>query len=47
MVLVGREYWTGVVPAWPLLVSLAKGRAMEPVVHLVDDLADVAPLLAT
>ena len=47
MVLVGRDYWTRVVPAWPLLLSLAQGRAMEPVVHLVDDLSDVAPLLAT
>jgi predicted Rossmann-fold nucleotide-binding protein len=46
MVLVGRDYWTDVVPAWPLLESLAKGRSMEPVVHLVDDLEEVAPLLA-
>ncbi len=46
MVLVGRDYWTNVVPAWPLLESLARGRAMQPVVHLVDDLAEVAPLLA-
>ncbi len=46
MVLVGRDYWTNVVPAWPLLESLAKGRSMETVVHLVDDLDDVAPLLA-
>jgi len=46
MVLVGRDYWTNVVPAWPLLKSLARGRSMEPVVHLVDDLNDVAPLLA-
>ncbi|HET6626161.1 MAG TPA: Rossmann fold nucleotide-binding protein [Nocardioidaceae bacterium] len=46
MVLVGREYWTEVVPAWPLLRSLAQGRAMEPVVHLVDDLDEVGPLLA-
>ena len=46
MVLVGRDYWTRVVPAWPLLQSLAQGRSMEPVVHLVDDLDEVAPLLA-
>jgi hypothetical protein len=46
MVLVGRDYWTEVVPAWPLLRSLAKGRSMEQVVHLVDDLSEVAPLLA-
>jgi len=46
MVLVGKKYWTETVPAWPLLHSLARGRAMQPVVHLVDDPADVAPLLA-
>jgi len=45
MVLVGREYWTEVVPVWPLLAALAKGRSMESVVHLVDDPADVAALL--
>lgn len=36
MVLVGREYWTETLPAWPLLRSLAAGRAMEEHVHLVD-----------
>ena len=36
MVLVGREHWTETVPAWPLLRALARGRAMEPHVHLVD-----------
>ncbi|HET7356216.1 MAG TPA: Rossmann fold nucleotide-binding protein [Nocardioidaceae bacterium] len=46
MVLVGKKYWTETVPAWPLLHSLARGRAMQPVVHLVDDPAEVAPLLA-
>ena len=46
MVLVGRDHWTKVVPAWPLLHSLAKGRSMESVAHLVDHLVDVAPLLA-
>ena len=45
MVLVGRAYWTEVVPAWPLLVTLARGRAMESAVHLVDDPGEVAPLL--
>lgn len=47
MVLVGKRYWTETYPAWPLLESLADGRAMEPVVHLVDRLDEVAPLLAT
>lgn len=45
MVLVGRDYWTNVVPAWQLLQSLAQGRSMETVVHLVDDLDEVAALL--
>ena len=45
MVLVGREYWTEVVPAWALLRSLARGRAMEPHVHLVDTVSEAAELL--
>jgi len=45
-VLVGRGYWTEEVPAWPLLRSLADGRAMEKVVHLVDDLDEVPALLS-
>ncbi|MGZ4473310.1 MAG: LOG family protein [Nocardioidaceae bacterium] len=45
MVLVGTGYWTDEVPAWPLLESLARGREMAGKVALVDDLADVAPLL--
>ncbi|MCD6638528.1 MAG: LOG family protein [Nocardioides sp.] len=36
MVLVGRRYWTEELPAWPLLQTLARGRAMEEHVHLVD-----------
>ena len=36
MVLVGRTYWTDTYPAWPLLESLARGRAMQDHVHLVD-----------
>ncbi|MDO9495445.1 MAG: LOG family protein, partial [Nocardioides sp.] len=36
MVLVGRTYWTDTLPAWPLLERLARGRAMEGHVHLVD-----------
>ena len=37
MVLVGARYWTEELPAWPLLRALARGRPMEPHVHLVDD----------
>jgi predicted Rossmann-fold nucleotide-binding protein len=47
MVLVGRRYWTTEVPAWPLLESLAHGRAMAPVVHLVDDLEEAADLVSS
>ncbi len=36
MVLVGRTYWTETLPAWPLLPSLARGRAMADHIHLVD-----------
>jgi predicted Rossmann-fold nucleotide-binding protein len=44
MVLVGRSYWTVDFPAWPLLVSLARGRAMESHVHLVDTVDEAAEL---
>jgi predicted Rossmann-fold nucleotide-binding protein len=46
MVLVGRAYWTEELPAWPLLQRLAAGRDMQRSVHLVDDLHEVADLLA-
>lgn len=45
MVLVGREYWTRRFPAWPLLQALAKGRPMEPHVHLVDGIDEAAALM--
>ena len=45
MVLVGREHWTRTLPVWPLLESLASGRTMEPRVHLVDDVREVAAIL--
>jgi predicted Rossmann-fold nucleotide-binding protein len=45
MVLVGTDYWTHELPAWPLLERLAAGRDMEHFVHLVDDLDEVAGLL--
>lgn len=44
MVLVGRSYWTDVLPAWPLLQALARGRAMEQHVHLVDTVEEAAAL---
>ena len=36
MVLVGVEYWTRELPAWPLLEALAKDRTMAGCLHLVD-----------
>ncbi len=45
MVLLGHDYWTRVVPAWPLLKALAKGRIMEPHIHLVDSVDEVLALL--
>ena len=44
MVLVGRAYWTDELPAWPLLEALARGRAMESHVHLVDTVEEAAEL---
>jgi predicted Rossmann-fold nucleotide-binding protein len=46
MVLVGRSYWTHTLPAWPLLQTLARGRAMEPHVHLVDTVEEAAELVS-
>jgi predicted Rossmann-fold nucleotide-binding protein len=45
MVLVGASYWTQELPAWPLLEALARGRAMERHVHLVDSVEEAANLL--
>jgi predicted Rossmann-fold nucleotide-binding protein len=45
MILVGTTYWTETLPAWPLLQSLARGRAMESHVHLADTVDDAAELL--
>ena len=47
MVLVGRAYWTEELPAWPLLEALARGRPMEPHVHLVDDVDAAAELFGS
>jgi predicted Rossmann-fold nucleotide-binding protein len=46
MVLVDEAYWTRTLPVWPLLRALAADREMARSIHLVDDLADVVPLLA-
>lgn len=44
IVLVGVEQWTQKVPVWPALQALARGRAMESRLHLVDDTDDVPDL---
>jgi predicted Rossmann-fold nucleotide-binding protein len=46
MILVGRRHWTEDFPVWPLLESLARGRHMERLVHLVDHVSEVPALLA-
>jgi predicted Rossmann-fold nucleotide-binding protein len=46
MVLVGRRYWTEELPVWPLLQALARGRAMEDHVHLVDTAEEVLEVIA-
>jgi predicted Rossmann-fold nucleotide-binding protein len=46
MVLVGTTYWTKVLPAWPLLQALARGRPMATHIHLVDSADEAAALFA-
>ncbi len=46
MVLVGERYWTDTLPAWPLLTALARDRAMEAHIHLVDTVEEAASLFA-
>lgn len=45
MVLVGVDYWTRTLPAYPLLVDLARGRAMEDMVFLVDEPSEAVRIL--
>ena len=45
LVLVGVEHWTRTVPVWPLLTTLAQGRAFSSRLHLTDDLEEVVGLL--
>lgn len=45
MVLVGRDHWTSTLPAWPLLEALARGREMEPHLHLVDTVDEAVAIL--
>lgn len=46
MVLVDRVHWTEHLPVWPLLRALARGRAMESRIALVDSVAEVPGVLA-
>jgi predicted Rossmann-fold nucleotide-binding protein len=46
MVLVGVEHWTRELPAWPLLETLSRDRAMAGRVHLVDDVGDAVALVS-
>ncbi|WP_203135562.1 LOG family protein [Microbacterium sp. JZ31] len=45
MVLVGRAHWTQTLPAWPLLQALARDRAMEAHIHLVDTVDEAAAIV--
>jgi predicted Rossmann-fold nucleotide-binding protein len=45
MVLVGRDHWTSRLPVWRLVEVLGRGRAFGARLHLVDDPAEVLPLL--
>ena len=45
LVLVGVDYWTERLPAWPLLQRLAGDRPMADAIHRVDDIAVAADLL--
>ncbi|MEL4504023.1 hypothetical protein AAEX63_04705 [Luteococcus sp. H138] len=45
MVLVGREYWTHKLPAWPLLEALGRDRQMGTRLHLVDHVEEAAEVL--
>jgi predicted Rossmann-fold nucleotide-binding protein len=46
MVLVGTTYWTETLPAWPLLQALARGRAMDGHIHLVEAVDEAAELVS-
>ena len=45
LILVGTEYWTDVLPVWPLLTTLARGRGMAQRIHLVEDVDEAVELL--
>ena len=45
MVLVGADYWTSQLPAWPLLRTLGSGHPMAAHLHLVDHVEEAVELL--
>jgi predicted Rossmann-fold nucleotide-binding protein len=45
LILIGREYWTEVYPAWPLLQQLGEGRPMGELIFCVDDVKEAIDLL--
>ena len=45
MVLVGRRHWAQEYPAWPMLASLAAGRAMADYIFLVDTVEEAVEVL--
>jgi len=45
LILVDREHWTHVYPAWPLLQRLGAGRPMSELIYCVDDVKEAAELL--
>ncbi|MEV7416728.1 LOG family protein [Streptomyces sp. NPDC089919] len=47
MVLVDRAHWTERLPAWPLLQALARDRAMESRIALVDSVDEVPDALSS
>ncbi|WP_243399692.1 LOG family protein [Arthrobacter glacialis] len=47
MILVGRSYWETELPVLPLLTALARGRAMDTMVHVVDTVEEACALLTT
>ncbi|WP_026553706.1 LOG family protein [Arthrobacter sp. 35W] len=46
MVLVGRAHWEKELPVWPLLSTLAAGRAMAARIHCVDTIEEACAVLA-
>lgn len=47
LVLVGSKHWTQTIPVWPALEALARGRAMQGRLHLVESPAEAAALITS